>query len=435
MKIEGVYESGVAFLIETTGARYEYVTGKLTVYQGLDETNRRLLSTIFFESEPNFVKVEANEDHVLFWSQDVNLGFYGDSTCIISPKTRQQLKCKGNFKPDYEGRYKGELLLIDDLGGMEIYPQRHETDYRINKIELGKSNWIADYQLNAGERVMVAAFPGKPFDWDKSFESHVVITTGGFGEKHPYRFGQMPEDSVIEKWSKFLDIIAVQHNGLWSSGKPSGPYVVHNKPEFRRLIATAHRYGMKVIAYCSLYYHYRIHKDFKSFYQQIKTVFDEYGIDGVYIDGLLVDAEGHYLDNKITNWEMTRRLRKLFGADGAIVYHGTSLGTPVATVPNIDSYCDATLNCETVYFKSTDDPYIKYQVRKYGISNTIGLWIRNKKPDDITKVEIIDAMLEMNCREWFNGYQFWKKTKPDPIYKYYLKKLEQLKQSHIHEIN
>lgn len=124
MSTESSYFRNGAFLIETTGARFEYVKGQLKLYQGLDSSNRRLLSTITFDNEPNFVKVEASDDHILFWSKNLNLGIYGDSTLIISPKIKQQLKCRGNFKPDYEGRHKGELLLIDDKGGMEIYPQR-----------------------------------------------------------------------------------------------------------------------------------------------------------------------------------------------------------------------------------------------------------------------------------------------------------------------
>lgn len=79
MKIESSYLADGAFLIETTGARFEYVKGQLKIYQGLDAKNRRLLSTITFDNEPNFVKAKVNNDHILFWSENVNLGIYGDS--------------------------------------------------------------------------------------------------------------------------------------------------------------------------------------------------------------------------------------------------------------------------------------------------------------------------------------------------------------------
>lgn len=434
MKIESSYFANGAFLIETTGARFEYAKGDLKIFQGLDKTNRRLLSTITFDDEPNFVKVEANEDHILFWSQDINLGFYGDSTCIISPKIKQQLKCKGNFKPDYEGRYKGELLLIDDFGGMEIYPQRYEAGYELERIELGKKDWVVEYLLNPNERVMVAAFPGREFDWEKSFKSNFMLTTGGLKNTDGYIFGEMPSESIIKYWSKYFNIIGLHWNGLWRSNKPRphGPYIVDNGPELRRLVKTAHKLNMKVIVHCSLFYFYRMHRDIESFFHQINTVHEEFDTDGVYIDGLMFDASYINIDNKIANWEMVRRLRQLFGNNGVIIYHGTSLGTPVATVPNIDSYCDATLNGEGVQFNSVDDLYVKYQVRKYGISNTIAMWRPDgPHPGSIGYKDIVDTIIRMNGRHLYEAYVFKHKYTPSLEYKYYFELFQQLKQKYV----
>lgn len=428
MRIEDSYFDKGAFLIVTTGARFEYVPGELKIHQELQD--KRLLATIEISGRPEFEKVEANDDHILLWSENLNIGIYGDSTCIVAPKVKLELKCTGNFKPDYEGRHKGELLLIDDSGGMEIYPQRHEAGYKVRRIELGKKDWIAEYQLNADERVMVAAFPGREFDWEKSFRTHLVITTGQ-GNAKLYPYGQMPPVDTVKRWSKHLDVIAIQYNGLWASGKNYGPYIVLNKPEFRKLIKTAHQNGMKVITHCSLFYWRRANKGIESFYEQIKTVKDQYNTDGVYIDGLTFDHGRRLIDNKIINWETVRRLRQLFGKNGVIVYHGTSLGSPVATVSNIDSYCDATLNGEKVAFYSVNEPYIKYQVRKYGISNTIGLWIPDKKPEYITQTEIIDKLIEMNCRQWWNGYSFSRKF--DSSFLYYLKQVASLKQRYLRQ--
>ena len=429
MRIESSYFTDGAFLIETTGARFEYVKGELKIYQGLDKTNRRLLSTVTFDNEPNFIKVKASDDHILLWSKDLNLGIYGDSTLIVSPKVKQTLKCRGNFKPDYEGRYKGELLLINDGGGIEIYPQRYEAGYEVKRIELGKKDWAAEYQLNVNERVMIAAFPGKPFDWEKSFNSHIVITTGGFGDKHPYAFGVMPSDDTIRRWAKFNNIIVVHHNGLWR--KNWGPYIVVNQPEFQRLIATAHKYKMKVAVHASMYYFFWKNNDPESFYQQVKAVYDKYGTDGVYIDGLCFDGEGHKIDDKMLNWEMIRRFRQLFGKDGIIVIHDTSLGSPVGTVPNIDSYCDVTLNGEGIPFKSVNDTYIKYQVRKYGISNTIALWDRwRAQPDYITDKQVTDALLAMNGRQLWGAHAFWRRANPDANYRYYMERLAALQRAY-----
>lgn len=443
MKIESSYFEDNAFLIETTGARFEYVRGELKLYQGLDAKNRRLLSTVAFDNEPNFIKVESNDDHIIFWSKDLNIGIYGDSTLIISPKVNQKLKCKGNFKPDYEGRYKGELLLIDDLGGMEIYPQRYEAGYAINKIELDKTDWVADYQLNAGTRVMMAAFPGRPFDWDFSFNCNTVFTCGSTGLGQGNSYGQMPSDETIKIWSKNFDISVMFFSGFYEkvpvfgTARPDGPYLVANKSEFKRFVTSAHKNNLKVIAYCSFYYFVQKNNNFDLFFNQIEALTKEFKIDGVYIDGLACDNEGNKIDNKILSWKMVRRLRTLFKNSGIIYYHGTVLNSEVAPMPNVESNCDLVLFGENVPFESFNDPYINYQVRKYGISNTVATWKRDKHPDSITERDIIDKILSMNGRERWGGYI---KTKTPPennkykwpkrlneSYNYYLMRLETLK--------
>ncbi|HNZ41402.1 MAG TPA: hypothetical protein PKJ65_05905, partial [Clostridia bacterium] len=120
--------------------------------------------------------------------------------------------------------------------------------------------------------------------------------------------------------------------------------------------------------------------------------------------------------------------------------------TPVATAPNIDTWYDIALNGENVKYSSLEDPYIKYQARKYGISNTIGIWYtgiswyQGPKSQTPTRKQIIDKALEINCREWWGA--FAPSTTPPPRgkyiwptelynnYDYYLKKLSQLKTSY-----
>jgi hypothetical protein len=430
MKVNDAYFSNGAFLVVTTGARYEYIPGELKIYQGLrtDVNDKRHIATVAIEGNPKFEKVEANNDHVLLWSEKLNIGVYGDSTCILAPKENLSISFKGNFKPDYEGHYKGELLLIDALGGMEIYPQRYEAGYEVKKIELGKNDWVAEYVLSANERVMIAAFPGKEFDWDASFKSNVIINSGGFGSKTPFEIGVLPSDDLLRQWSDFFDITVLFYNSIYKNGKGGGPYEIANAPEFRRVISTCHSHGMKVGAYTSLFYFYRAFKTTEPYYEQILALKNTYNIDGVYIDGLLFDQDPFYIDDKITNWEAIRRLRQLFGQDGVIVYHGTSLGSPVATAPNVDCYCTITLNGEGVKFKDANDPYVRYQVRKYGISNTVGSWITYSTPKVLTPRQIIDAHIKMNGRMWYSEYDLTMVNPKDFLY--YRTQLAQLRKSH-----
>jgi hypothetical protein len=137
MRIEEGYAQNGAFLVVTTGARYEYVPGELKIYQGLgNDIGRRLVATLTIRDVNEFEKVESNYDHVLLWSENLNIGIYGDSTCILASKKNLDISFKGNFKPDYEGRHKGELLLIDGLGGLRYTLNVMKQDTKSNE-----SNW------------------------------------------------------------------------------------------------------------------------------------------------------------------------------------------------------------------------------------------------------------------------------------------------------
>ena len=80
MKIEKTYFAEGSFLVVATGARFEYVPGELKIYQGLgNDIDRRLVATLAIEEAAKFEKVDSTDDNVLFWSENLNIGIYGDS--------------------------------------------------------------------------------------------------------------------------------------------------------------------------------------------------------------------------------------------------------------------------------------------------------------------------------------------------------------------
>ncbi len=447
MKIVAAYHQEGAFLVETTGARFEYIPGLLKIYQGLKD--RRLLAALVIADHIKYDPVEITDDHVLFSSNDLNIGVYGDSTCIIAPGKDQRLSFRGNFVPEYEGRYNGELLLIDKLGGLEIYPQRYETGYLVDRIELGKKDWTVTYQVKAGNRIMLAAFPGRPFDWVESFRCNVLFTYGsrGLGQGNPY--GQMPPDHAIAAWARQgFNILSVSFEGVYAdvprvpNPSPDGPYVIVNEKEFSRAVRVAHANGMRFSVYASLYYHYLKFRDPEKFFEEINALHRDYEIDGIYLDGMLSEDDRRRIDDKIANWEMIRRLRHLFGRDGSIIYHATNRGSPVAPVPNIETYCTATLVGEIDRWEDPRSQYFQYHVRKYGISNTVALWLPSHKPADFSYNDQIDAMLAINGRlpasggvdvltppRTQSGRYEWSIT-PNPGYQEYLKRLAEIRKKY-----
>jgi len=435
MRIEDVNFLDPDFVIETTGARFEYVPGTLKVYQGLNPASRRLLVTIDINDNPIFIKVEDKNDHVLLRSDSLNMGIYGDSTCIFAPKVTLDVSFTGNFLPDYEGQQSGELLLIDPNGGLEIYPQRYASGYQVNTLELGKTNWIADYTFNTNQKVMMAAFPGRSFDSTRFANSNVLATCGSVGLGSGNDYGQMPSGSEVAAWAQYCDIVTLPYIGLYEKRNPGGPYVVANESEFNRFLQACDANNMKVVPYSSLFYYVRKNKfgGFEEFYNEVKNLKDNFNIGGIHIDGLTFDCGIKKIDDKIANWEMIRRLRELFGPNDIMILSDTSLGTPVSTVPNIDVYCDLALNGEEIPFQDFNDPYIKYHVKKYGISNTIAMWKRGQHPNSISGNDIIDEIIDFNGRErWLayvptqvpppGGSYTWPTT-PYPSYAYYLQQI------------
>lgn len=402
MRIGAVQTGAEPVRVETTGGRFEYAGGVLRVFQGLAEP-RRCVATLTLGGAPVLEAREQTDDHVLFRSPAVNVGVYGDSTLILAPLVELRLTCRGAFKPEYEGRQAGELLLIDAWGGLAIYPQRHETGYTVHEVALGRSEWVADYTLRPGQRVMLAAFPGRPFDWERSFRTESVIVYGSMGKGVGNPYGEMPPDRVIEAMARNFNILIPWHLGLYEDGSAEPPHVIVNEAEFRRLVQTAQRLGMKVAPYSSLFAHVRRCGEAEGYYDFVRTLVERYGVAGIYIDGMCFDYHLSKLDDKIANWEMIRRLRELLGRDRVIVFHGTHLGTPTATMPNVDTYCDATVFGEGVAFAAVDDPYVRFQVRKYGISNTVAYWLYRsadgKVPRGLTWQQCVDALVRMNGRD------------------------------------
>ncbi|HQL55814.1 MAG TPA: hypothetical protein PLQ87_13985, partial [Phycisphaerae bacterium] len=310
----------------------------------------------------------------------------------------------------------------DDAGGLAVVPARYGPDYEVSELRLGVRDWVAAYALPPGQRMMVAAFPGRPFDWERSFHCHFVTTYGSMGRGTGNAYGEMPPEGVIASWAQTFDIVFLSFEGLYERKRPGsqyphpgGPYTVANPAEFRRFVSTARRYGMKVTPYTSPYNCITQPQDLESYLAQVAALQRDFQIGGVYVDGLLTDTTHRRgVDDKLGSWEIVRRLREMFGADGVILLHGTAIGNPVGVLPNTDTYCDVVLCGEGVESHAVDEPYVRYRVRKYGISNTVGMWCC--KIEGISWPERLRATLAMNCRMRWGSYVPMREPPPNNRY-------------------
>jgi probable HAF family extracellular repeat protein len=422
--------SGAGFEVKTTGARYSYQNGILSIEQGLNPDSRRNIASMVISAAPVFVQQPSADpaDHILLDSDSMLVAIYGDSTCVLSPKQVLNVNFTGNFEPDFVDRHPygtdslAELYILDSHGGICIYPQRYESGYTVSNLSLNQTNWTADYRLNPYQKVMLSVFPCRAAD-PKWQNSEVVATTGSYGKNSDGQYyGTLPPKKIIQQWKKYADIVHLWHDGVYEptieysdyrgfTTKAAGPYIPYNPDELRRFISDCHDVSdgkvLKVLMYCCPFDYLRLrNRSFEAFHNEVKYLWDNFDFDGIYLDGMAIDCGIYKMDNKIRNWEMLRKLRQLMGQDGIIYYHSSGTGYEHITAPNIDSYSDMTLNGENLAFTSANDSNVLYHVKKEGISNTIAFWKPGPNPFSYWPL-VVDEILKLGAKiRWQCPYSY-----------------------------
>jgi hypothetical protein len=143
MVVDEVNQYGHRFYVKTTGSEFNFIDSTLHVSQLLS-INRDIV-IMRFEKNEKFDLVEKTFDHVVFRSDLFEIAIYRDSTCIIRCADKSRISFEGQFNPRYIGRFRGELLLIDDKGGVGLCSDLNNKDYHID-FECNKNaEWRALY--------------------------------------------------------------------------------------------------------------------------------------------------------------------------------------------------------------------------------------------------------------------------------------------------
>jgi hypothetical protein len=133
-------------------------------------------------------------------------------------------------------------------------------------------------------------------------------------------------------------------------------WLADDENELRRVVSTAHRCGMLVAVYFN-----GLKMDRFAILPEAKRLRKKYGIDGIYLDGLLNRTDGGPLDAYMT----ARELRLLFGDSGWLNFHNTHKGY---FAPFVQSYMDFVTTGEHLKFN-------RWISTTYNISNAIsGHW-------------------------------------------------------------
>ncbi len=396
MRVESVEQTPQQVRVTTTGAQYVFdrAAGVITARQRIGA--QRKVVTIRCAQSLGPLKVTRRDDDVCVVAGDrLAFGVQGDSLLALATNRPLDLTFASHIATKHLAAQGPHLLAVDDRGGFVVSHDFSQT-HRTSGCELSglprstaAPGWTFKYHIGARERVGIAVFPPRPYDWKTAFEKRIVNVCG-----------LIPDEAIrfYRRWCTVLMLFdAGRLYDKCRQPKPGrGPYVFLDPAGMRRTVKTAHALGMQVITYCSTSNELKrwYGRDLDAAFDHVAAVTREYGIDGWYFDGVFTR------DNWSVAYSWMRRIRDLVGADGVLYTHCT-LNAPLTRddlyLPFIDTYNDFILRGEGQAIRGVNDPYMRYIVNSYCISNAIPTlkWdkIRDAKTHDIFR-----AMLAFHGR-------------------------------------
>jgi len=307
------------------------------------------------------------------------------------------LNFSGSFLPDYSARKDGHVLLADEDGGLGIYPYRG-----LRKVELtdaAQRNWQISYTLKPSSRLLLSVFPPRPFNYEQSLQDRIAH----HDLEGPWLISPYPPDEMIVEASEYANIL-VLHTKIWQGKRTRAgqaltsvddvyadaawscfDYVPVDENELRRVVATAHSVGMRVIPYMSPMFSMARGKDFLD---RVENALEEYDFDGVYFDGISMDI--------LYSYELMREARARLG-DQLIYLHSTydPVGSRNVYCPFIHTYADFVLRAENA--EPFDDKHLRYAISGFNTSNTINYVCYYTYQMDFIR-ELVDKVLPVKVR-------------------------------------
>ncbi|MEN6402224.1 MAG: hypothetical protein ABFD94_09805, partial [Armatimonadia bacterium] len=279
MSIQNVKMEGRRISVTTTGASYslETVKGSLICQRG--PGGREAVAGVRSEGfKGQFRITRQNKDVVVVQSADVALGFQGDSLITIATNKPLKMAVTGLVGPQHLRRSDPHLLAIDERGGFCVMPYSRPnlrsdgTLLEMPEQVYTRPGWVANYTVGAREMVGLAVFPGRPFDWNKSFKWRIVNTS------------DCPEPEALEAYSKYANVLFI-FSKIYKdhqAGDCHAPYTIKDAARFRACIAQAHKLGMQVIIYRHPTSYEWAGQTLDQMLADMKQWRDEYKFDGWY---------------------------------------------------------------------------------------------------------------------------------------------------------
>ena len=251
MAVDAVQERPDQLTVRTTGAEFviDLAGGRMSLNQRLGRP-REAGCVTFSGGALKGLKVARQGTGALVLSiRDgaLRMRINGDSLLMLRSTQPLTLAYTVNFTPATVRRRRGNLLILDEWGGLGSYVAAGKAEATLTWPDVGgAARPRVTYALEPGQILWLALAPPKPFDWGASFRDRVVW--------HWSRQTGYPSDSQIEQWSQYGNVLLQQAEMmLWKDWALR--FVPRNGvTELERVNRTCERLGMRNIVYTSPYY-------------------------------------------------------------------------------------------------------------------------------------------------------------------------------------
>lgn len=441
MKVMEPVANGTLVTVRTTGALFTFDTGKGTIETKQMLEKERVVAVWKSSASLEGLSVLSSDDKVcVLANSSITIGIQCDSLMMIAPAEELTMTVTGRMGGNWNRYLKGHLYLVDDYGGMTVNPAIPLGSGRVPRTQwlsgaMEAENWQANWTVSPGERLGITVFPPRPYDWEASFDSVYTVSQPG------------SNIGLYKNWSDYINTVLLWQRFYYSGYAVTyGDYEVKDEVDFMNRVNAIHDADMNAIVYMSPYFYQ--HKEPEVFIKQPEKFKENYGINGVYYDGV-------HSQDWVSGYEVMRMTRELF-PDGVIILHttgqfhngGPPLAIPDIFIPVVDTYSTMTLRGEMVAGSGKDWAYPQYITSQYRKANNFGLqkgdaW--NGVPQE--HQDLINLLYNGRTRtmeftngnitdKFINGYfrilkeleQVWKENGDDPEFyeKYYLPKAKEL---------
>ncbi len=375
MRIDGVTDSGDRLTVRTLGAAFVFDRARGTLALGQRLTVERDLAVVRNLDLSGLSVQSKTEDAVVLVGDALTIGVQADGAVVLSPHTNLLASVESRIGGDFNRIARGDVFSMDDWGGFTAnvhvplgtgrqprlapvgsLPFEAIAPDDLDTPGAAAPGWRVRARVAPGERLFLSAFPGRPYDWEASFT--FAWSLAGFGE---------PPGSIIK--ADFTSDWLLWNVSERAWGMSFGPeYVPRTDIAYTDYVPIVEGVGDRWLAYFSQWFYFS--RDAQTFADEVARWRDEYGMEGMYSDGLAQD-------DWLSAYEAARRLRGDVFPDGTVILHDSFPQSGVAGAafrPFIYTYATATYMAESAASDAGADwSWARYVTGQYGRANAIGV--------------------------------------------------------------